>query len=177
MLNTSRLRLRAHQVADYERYVPLWHASETALGPGPPLTLTPEEAWARLLRFVGHWSHFGFGLFLVEELATGELVGELGCAHYRRGVNQRFDTAPEGAWRMLASRRSRGYAVEAMQAVLSWLEHQHGVARSVCMIDHINTPSLKVAARLGFTEFAQYSYRGHAVALLERTGADAPVRS
>jgi RimJ/RimL family protein N-acetyltransferase len=168
MLRTSRLLLRPHQVADYDRYVPMWHASETQGGPGPPLTLTPEEAWARLLRFVGHWHHYGWGLFLVEDIANGELVGEVGCALFRRGVGARFDVVPEAAWRVLASRRNQGLALEGMQAALQWMEQEHRVHRTVCMIDLVNTPSLKVAAKLGFREFGQCSYRGHAVALLER---------
>jgi hypothetical protein len=36
------------------------------------------------------------------------------------------------------------------------------------MIDVINAPSLRVAAHLGFAEFARGVYKGHSVSLLER---------
>src|SRR5690242_6701784 len=112
MLQTARLCLRPHAVADYERYVALWDLSEMPAGNGPILALTAEEAWARLLRFIGHWQHFGYGLFIVEDVNTGELIGEVGCAHFRRGMDARFEAAPEGAWRILSSRRRQGFAVE-----------------------------------------------------------------
>jgi RimJ/RimL family protein N-acetyltransferase len=167
MIHTDRLLLRPHQVADLERYLPLWHQAETR-GPGPELSLSAEDVWARLLRFVGHWSHFGYGLFIVEELSSGDLVGEVGFAQFHRGVGERFDSAPEAAWRILASRRKHGIAGEAMQAAIVWLEQTLRSERTVCMIHPGNTPSLNVATRLGYLEFARAPYKGWSVVLLER---------
>lgn len=166
MLQTSRLRLRPHRVADFDRYVPLFHASEMPPGNGPVLSLTREECWARLLRFVGHWNHFGYGLFLVEDVHSGELIGEVGCAHWQRGVSERFDAALEAAWRISMSRRRKGIALEAMQTVLGWLEQTRQVERTVCMIHPSNAPSLQVAARLGYQQYARAPYQDRAVLLL-----------
>ena len=169
MINTDRLLLRPHQVSDFDRYLPLWHASETR-GPGPDVSLTREEAWARLLRWIGHWAHFGYGLFIVEERSSGTLVGEVGFAQFQRGVGERFDTAPEATWRVLAGKRKRGIAGEAMQAATVWLEQTQRPERTVCMIHPGNTPSLNVATRLGYTEFARAAYKSWSVVLLERAG-------
>jgi RimJ/RimL family protein N-acetyltransferase len=167
MLQTSRLILRPHRVADFERYVPLWSADDMPpeIAPLPPLS--GEEAWARLLRFVGHWSHFGSGLFLVEDRATGELIGEVGLAHFQRGVHADFDAALEGAWRVAASRRGQGLAVEAMQASLEWIDALR-IERTVCMIHPGNAASLKVAAHLGYREFTRARYKAATVVLFER---------
>jgi RimJ/RimL family protein N-acetyltransferase len=168
MLQTSRLRLRPHRVADFEGYVPLWLPSEMQPGSGPVLALTREEAWARLLRFVGHWAHFEYGLFLVEDLSTGELLGEVGCAHFHRSMGADFDAALEGVWRVALSHRRKGIALEAMHTALGWLDQTVRIARTVCMIHPGNAASLQVAARLGYQEFSRAPYKDRTVILLER---------
>lgn len=173
MLETSRLLLRPPRVADFERYLPLWHKSEMAAAPGPNLSLNPEEVWARLLRFVGHWAHFGYGLFLVEDFESHELIGEVGFAHFHRGMGARFDAVPEAAWRVLARRRKRGIAVEGMQAAISWFEQTVRPERTVCMIHPSNAASLTVAGRLGFHEFERAPYKERTVILLERGSGSA----
>jgi RimJ/RimL family protein N-acetyltransferase len=168
VLETSRLRLRPHRVADFERYAVLWLPSQTPQDVDPLPPLTKEEAWARLLRFVGHWAHFGYGLFLIEDARTGELVGEVGCAHFWRGVHASFDPALESAWRVTASRRREGIALESMRAVLEWFDATVRIERTVCMIHPSNGPSLRVAARLGYHEYRREPYKGNTVLLLER---------
>jgi RimJ/RimL family protein N-acetyltransferase len=143
-------------------------------GNGPVLALGVEEVWARLLRFVGHWTHFGYGLFIVEDSRTGELIGEVGCAHFRRGVAADFDVVPEAAWRVSASRRRQGIALEAMQGALEWFEQTLHVTRTVCMIHPSNVPSLQVAARLGYLEFKRALHKDRTVVLLERQHAAGP---
>jgi RimJ/RimL family protein N-acetyltransferase len=168
MLRTSRLLLRPHLVTDLERYALLMGTDESQYDPGAMPPLTVEEAWARLLRFVGHWSHFGYGLFIVEDCLTGELIGEVGYAHFQRGVHPDFDTALEGAWRVAVSRRRQGIALEALQTALAWIDQRVHAERTVCMIHPTNGASLKVAARLGYREFTRTRYKNGTVALFER---------
>ena len=169
MILTTRLRLRPHRVADFERYLPLFQQAEE--GTATYFLLSTEDTWSRLLRFVGHWAHFGYGLFVVEDLASGEIVGEVGCARYYRGVDARLDGVPEAAWRVLASHRGRGIASEAMPAALAWLDNTLRPERTVCMVNVSNAASLKVAAKLGYVEFAQTTYKKMDVVLLERCRA------
>jgi RimJ/RimL family protein N-acetyltransferase len=56
-----------------------------------------------------------------------------------------------------------------MRAVLEWFEREHGPRRIVCMIAVGNEPSLKLAARLGFTPLREATLPGEdRVQLLER---------
>jgi RimJ/RimL family protein N-acetyltransferase len=170
MIKTNRLLLRPHRLEDFERYVPLWDAAEMRRQE-PNMALSAEEAWARLLRFIGHWQCFGYGLFVVEALGSGELIGELGCAQFKRHLgDERFDTVPEAGWRVVSSRRRQGIAIEAMQAVLQWLEQTMCATRTVCMIHPDNVASLAVAARLGYREYRRAAYKDRAIVLLERNG-------
>jgi RimJ/RimL family protein N-acetyltransferase len=167
-IETSRLRLRPHRIEDYEAYLPIW----TQPDPNPSaFSLDAENVWYRLLRWIGHWTHFGYGLFVIEDLATGALLGEVGCAHFRRSLGERFDDAPEAAWRIVLERRGSGIASEAMRAALEWFDRTQGTQRIACMIDPNNGASLKVAARLGFAEYDRAVYRGEPVILLERPRA------
>lgn len=170
IIETQRLRLRSHTVADLEAYLPIW---ETPPDPGNPasFTLNEEDAWYRLLRFVGHWSHFGYGLFVVEDRANGRLIGEAGLAWFHRGIDPNFDNAPEAAWRVLPEYRGKGIASEAMTGVTQWFDRAGFSPRSVCIIDPANVASIKVAQRLGFAEFTRRRYKGADVILFERRGS------
>lgn len=48
--------------------------------------------------------------------------------------------------------RRRGYATEAMQAMMNWARQEHGVQRFLLSISPQNAPSLGLAAKLGFAQ-------------------------
>lgn len=166
-IETSRLRLRPPRVDDFDRYLLLWNQPEPP-DTASPIELSPEDAWARLLRFVGHWTHFGYGLFLVEDRSSKEIIGEMGIAHFRRGMGRHFDGVPEAAWRVLVARRGQGIAVEAMARVLAWFDDIEISERTVCLIQDTNVRSLRVADRLGYRRFDVGHYRHAPAILLER---------
>lgn len=167
IVETSRVRLRPHRVEDLENYLQIWSGPAE---PGNPagFSLNGEEAWYRLLRFVGHWSHFGYGLFVVEDRANGRLIGEAGFARFNRGIDAQFDNAPEAAWRVLPEYRGKGLASEVMLAAAEWFDRNAFAPRTVCIIDPANTGSIKVADRVGFKEFLRKIYKEHEVVLFER---------
>jgi len=55
--------------------------------------------------------------------------------------------------------------------VVAWAEQHLKADRLVCMISPDNGPSLALAGRLGFVPYAETTYKGDAVILLERVGA------
>ncbi len=170
MIDTPRLHLRPHRAEDLEPYRVIWAPPPE---PGNPagFALNEEEAWYRLLRFVGHWAHFNYGLFVVEHRETGRLIGEAGYAHFHRGIGPRFDDAPEAAWRILPEFRGSGFATEAMRAASQWLDPKRVAPRTVCIIDPANAASIKVAGRLGFREYGRTQYKQSPVILFERDSA------
>ncbi|MBL0375091.1 GNAT family N-acetyltransferase [Rhizobium sp. KVB221] len=169
MIETARLLLRPLTVDDFQSYIPLW---QEELGPdGAPSrlpVLRPEEVWARLLRWIGHWSAYGFGPFVVIDRESGDLCGEVGFGYFHRSNGEAFDTAPEGMWKIDKAHRGKGFASESIEAVCIWLDQTLQAERSVCMIDPINTASRKLAERFGFRAYDEVTYRGDAVILFER---------
>src|ERR1035438_972988 len=85
VLETERLRLRGHRLDDFDASAAMWADPNVTkhIGGHP---LTEEEAWTKFLRYVGHWALLGFGYWVVEEKATGNFVGEIGFADYKRDL-------------------------------------------------------------------------------------------
>ena len=119
------------------------------------LPASREEAWHRLLRYAGHWSLLGFGMFAVVERATNQFLGDVGLADFQRGLGDNFDGVPEAAWVFKESAHGKGFALEAMRAALNWFDQQAISSRSVCIIDPGNTASIRLAEKLGFNYYDQ----------------------
>jgi RimJ/RimL family protein N-acetyltransferase len=167
VIETERLRLRGHRVDDFRECAAMWgDPAVTRYISGRPFT--PEEVWARLLRYVGHWTLLDFGFWLIEEKTTGSFVGEAGLAEFQREIEPRIQGVPEVGWVLSPRCCGRGYATEAVQATLAWGEQRFGAARTVCLIHPENRASVRVAEKCGYREFARTTYRGQATVMFER---------
>lgn len=167
-IETPRLRLSPHVATDFDESAAMWaHAEVTRFIGGRPATRS--ESWARLLRYAGHWALLGFGYWAVRESVSGRFVGEVGFADFQRDMTPSFEGVPEMGWALAPWAHGQGFATEACEAALAWGERRFGAGRIVCMIDPANTPSLKVAEKLGFREYARTIYGGAPTLLFERT--------
>ena len=166
LIESERLVLRPYRPSDHEALHRIF--AEPAMFAyshrGP---MTTEESWALLLRQIGHWAAFGFGIFGIRERRSGELIGEAGPSDFRRRLGPSFDPFPEMTWSIAPAAQGRGYAREAAAAVLDWLSAS-APARTVCLIHEGNEASLRVAESLGYRSFASLVYRGYPARLLER---------
>src|SRR5215472_10752263 len=84
-LETERLRLQAPRFEDFSKSAAMW-TDPAVVRYTTKKPQTREESWTRFLRYLGHWSHFGFGYWFVEEKATGSFIGEMGFADYKREI-------------------------------------------------------------------------------------------
>jgi RimJ/RimL family protein N-acetyltransferase len=160
VVETDRLRLRAHTIEDASKVTALWSNPEvTRYIGGKPLT--DEECWSRLLRYVGHWSMLGFGYWVVEERATGEFVGEVGFSDYKRDVEPSLGAVPEVGWVLTPSKHGMGYATEAVQAVLGWGRDRFGLSPVTCLIHPNHQASIHVAQKCGFKKRQLGTYKGN----------------
>lgn len=166
-VETERLILRGQTVDDFPAFAAMWaDPVVTRYIGGVPLG--EEDAWAKFLRIAGHWALMGYGFWAIEEKASGRRVGEAGILNVKRDIVPSFHGVPEIGWGLLPEVHGKGYATEAVRAILQWAEDRFGKVRMVCIIDPDNAPSLRVAARAGFKEFARSTYRGDPTVLLER---------
>ena len=166
-LETARLVLAAHAPSDHADCTALWSDPEVVRFIGARAS-TAEETWSRLLRYAGLWALLGFGYWAVREAASGRFVGEVGLADFQRDLSPGLGDSPEAGWALAPWAQGRGYAREAVAAILAWNDARAPGRRVVCMIAPDNTASLRVAERCGFRPYAQAEYKGAPTILLER---------
>jgi RimJ/RimL family protein N-acetyltransferase len=167
VIKTERLILRGHTLEDFPAYAAMWaDPVVTRFIGGAPLS--EEDAWAKFMRVAGHWTLLGFGFWAIVEKASGARVGEAGIIDMRRDTEPSFLGVPEIGWGLLPAVHGKGYATEAVKAILGWAENHFGKVRMVCIIDTENGPSLRVAERCGFRAFARTTYKGDPTVILER---------
>ncbi|WP_375402800.1 GNAT family N-acetyltransferase [uncultured Sphingomonas sp.] len=166
ILHTARLMLAPHTPADLEEMAAIWADPRVTehIGGRP---LSREECWRNIQRYVGHWTLFGWSYFAVREAATGAFLGEVGLMDSRRDTRPSFEGTPEAGWAFAPAAHGRGYAREAVAALLAWADGQ-GIARTVCIIDHANIRSVRLAEAVGFRPAGEVDYRERRTRLFER---------
>jgi RimJ/RimL family protein N-acetyltransferase len=108
-----------------------------------------EQTAEDIERWEEEWDEEGFGLFAVELLGSGELIGFAGLSVPE--FLPEVLPAVEIGWRLGRSFWGQGYASEAAHAALEFALQDRGLDR-VIAISHIsNTASENVISKLGMT--------------------------
>lgn len=162
-LRTDRLTLRAHAPDDLDVLTAMWNAPEV-YGMIGGVARPREEVWLRLLRSIGQWQVFGYGSWVVCDAAG--VIGEVGLIEARRAIEPPL-IVPEVGWTLAPAAHGKGYAQDALAAVLAWTDGQ-GIARTTCIIDPGNAPSLRLAAKAGYAVVRTATYKDHPIHVLER---------
>jgi RimJ/RimL family protein N-acetyltransferase len=167
VIETERLRLRGHRMEDFAPCAAMWADPVVTRYFGGKI-FTEEEVWTRVLRYVGHWQWMGFGYWAVEEKATGRFAGELGFADYKREIQPSIQGIPEAGWVLVSDAHGKGYATEAVRAVVEWGERRFGNVETVCLIHPDNRASIRVAEKCGYRERQVTTYHGQPTVLFAR---------
>ena len=167
VLETERLRLRAYRRDDFAACAAIW-ADPVVVRYTTGKPLPPDEVWTKMLRNAGLWLLLGYGYWAVEEKATGTFIGEMGFADFKRVIEPSLEGIPECGWVLSSRVHGKGYATEAVGALVGWADRHLAGERTVCIIDPDNAASLRVAGKCGYREFERAPYKAHNVILLER---------
>ena len=176
VLETARLTLRPHRLADFEASFSMWSDPIVTrhIGGKPS---TEQQTWSRLMGYVGHWSLLGFGYWVLEEKTTGSFLGELGFANFRRDIAPSMKSAPELGWALASRFHGQGYATEAVGAAVAWGDARFGAARTVCLINAANVASIRVAQKCGYVEFERTLFNEQPTLFLARETFHGPLHS
>ena len=158
VMETERLVLRMFRESDTDAYAEMVADPEVMrfLG-GKPLPRA--EAWRNMAMLLGHWHLRGYGFWAVEEKASGDLVGRVGCWQ------------PEGwpglevGWTLRRRSWGRGYATEAARASINYAFDELGQMRVISLIDPNNVNSIRVAERLGEKPEGEWEIAGTKVTI------------
>jgi RimJ/RimL family protein N-acetyltransferase len=166
VLETARLRLRAHRLEDFPNSFAMWSdARVTRHILDQPMT--EEACWGRFLRYAGHWALLGFGYWAAEEKETGKFVGEIGFADYKREIEPSLQV-PAIGWALAGHAHAKGYATEAVRAATAWGDVRFARSRTACIIAPGNTVSVRVAEKCGYRELQRTTYHGHPTVMFIR---------
>jgi RimJ/RimL family protein N-acetyltransferase len=111
------------------------------LGPGQPLSRA--AAWRLMAMFAGEWILHEYGIWAVEERATGRFIGRIGCT-YPEGF-----PAFEIAYTLAQPAWGKGYAREGAAASLRYAREALGREEITSIIRPDNAGSIRVAQSLG----------------------------
>ncbi|MCQ4212028.1 MULTISPECIES: GNAT family N-acetyltransferase [Streptomyces] len=137
------------------------------VGDGDPRSL--DETAEDIERWEEEWDDEGFGVFAVELLGPGELIGAVGL--YVPDAPAQVAGHIGIQWRLGRAFWGQGYASEAAHASLEFALQDRGIDRVVAVTAEGDTSSTKVLEKLGmdFTGEAEGS-RLYAIDLTEYQG-------
>lgn len=149
-IETARLLLREWHDADVERYAAIC---------SDPLVMrymwlearaqTFEEAVADAARLREHWEREGFGHWVVEEKATGRMVGRTGLKHHLDWTLDPENT--ECGWLYAREAWGRGYATEAALEVVRFGLETLARPEVISIAHPDNAGSRRVMEKAGLT--------------------------
>ena len=140
-LTTARLRLRPFTQKDLDDYAAMCADAEVMRHIGSGGAVARDIAWRQMALFAGHWSLLGYGMWALQERASGRLVGRAGYLD------------PEGwpgnelGWLLAREFWGRGVASAAL---VQFLQHETTRPLTAHVVKH-NAASIRVLEKAGFT--------------------------
>lgn len=110
-----------------------------------------------------------FGYWVVEERSTGEFVGEVGLANFRRNISPSLGETPELGWAIVPEKQGLGYATESVMGALTWARAHLSEGPVAAVIHPDHERSINVATKCGFEMAFQATYRGVEVHVFENS--------
>ena len=152
VLETERLRLRPWWETDLDAFAAFCADEKSRKFLGG--TLTRADAWRSMAVITGHWALRGYGIWVIEDKATGQFAGYSGL------WNPEGWPGPEITWSVCTAFRRRGYAVEAAQRARAYAYDELKWPTAVSIIHPDNVPSQRVAGRVGAALEKRIEFRG-----------------
>ena len=153
-LDTERLRLRLPRLEDARAFDEFWQDEEASQFVGG--VKSPEEVDAMMERTIRHWDWFGIGNYTVDHRGNDAILGRVGFLAWNpqtwengHGVRLEEPFETELGWKLERAAWGHGYATEAALACRDWALRELGLTRLISLIALENTPSIRVAERIG----------------------------
>ena len=170
VLETARLTLRPFHLDDVDAQAAMMADAQVMrhLGGQP---LPREDSWRKLLCGAGLWALFGYGYWAVERRSDKAMIGQIGFADFKRGIEPEIENIPEMGWLFAAEASGQGHATEAGLAALDWIDAALDPPEIAAIIDAANAPSIRVAEKLGFGAREEARYKNEPILLFRRSRA------
>jgi len=153
-LATARLDLRMFREDDLDAYADMCADEEVMRFIGAGGAVGADVAWRQMALFLGEWALHGYGMWAVEERASGRLIGRVGF------LNPHGWPACELGWLLARDAWGHGFALEAAQATIAHGRAQLGIGELISLIRPDNVRSIALAHRLGATLDRKIEFMG-----------------
>lgn len=167
-IETDRLILGPYRNEEFERYAEIWASPiVTKFIGGKPCNR--QQTWTKVISYMGHWMLMGFGYWSVREKSTEKPVGDVGFLDMRRDLIPSIEGIPEIGWAFHESAHGKGYATEAIGAILKWSETHFNWPTTACLIHPDNIASIRLAQKFNYRESCRTTLSDQPVILSFRT--------
>ena len=146
VLETDRLLLRTIGPDDAAEQMRVLNTPTVMARLGGVKTL--EEIEAKHAKAMALYEAQGFSFLFIIEKASGETVGHCGIKQVDNPLARNLGDHEVG-WLVREDRWRRGYAEEAMHAVIDWAFGPVGAPHVVALTSHANVGSWKLMEKLG----------------------------
>lgn len=140
VIETPELILRGYRESDFPSFAAFAASPRSRFVGGPQQR---HASWRSFMAAIGHWALRGYGMWIVEHRATGDIAGRVGVI-----MNDGWDE-PELAWHIYDGFEGRGLAHEACIAARTYAARNFGMPSLMSFIAPENARSLRLARRLG----------------------------
>ncbi|MGW2675737.1 GNAT family N-acetyltransferase [Streptomyces sp. NPDC001436] len=154
-IRTPRLLLRRWNDDDFVPLLEITSDPDVMRWIGEGSVLDPDETAETIERWEEERDDEGFGVFAVELLGSGELIGAVGLTAADELPGTRHQV--QIVWRLGRPFWGQGYASEAAQAVLEFALQDRGLDRVVAINRIGNEQSANVIRKLGMEHEADTS--------------------
>ncbi len=146
-IQTERLVLRRWRSEDHSPFAAICADPEVMAFIGDGSTQTAEQASGLVEHAEKNWAENGYGLFAVELLETGELIGFAGLA--QPNFMPELLPSVEIGWRLGKAHWGMGYATEAAEAALAFANRSPSIEEIVSVCQLGNVASVRVMEKIG----------------------------
>ncbi len=149
-VETERLLLRGWRDEDLEPYARICADPEVVRYMGRGAMMGRGQTAESVERYVRHWERYGYGLWAVEDKASGAFIGRIGLMYH--------DDWPEGehktevGWLLDRAVWGRGFASEGALASLYYGFGDLGLERIISIAVPENQASRRVMEKAGLTQ-------------------------
>ena len=81
---------------------------------------------------------------------SGAFLDEVGFADFQHDTQPSLNGMPEAGWVLRTEAQGKGYATEAVRAMLGWADAQLDAPAACAMFDPAHGASIHLARKLGF---------------------------
>ncbi len=166
ILKTPRLIVREIELTDIDDLFTLYSGPHMTDFIAPLYPYEEEKAYEEdYIKNI--YGFYGFGMWVVIEKETGELIGRAGI-EYRAGCRE---NEAELGYAIREDKWRQGFAEEVTKAIMDWAAEEYEFSGFCARVNPKNTASIGLLKKLGFSDSGELSPEGEAV--WRRTGVEA----